>query len=331
MASVTSTRALSASRAASLRGASHLKSNAHAASSAPRRRRPNHAGKAFAYFDDSSDFGGGGSGVDPESLAILQQRLGQRIDLEGEGAERLNKTAGLLLDASGRAIDKDERRKVLKADEAGQAQQALEISYDPEGLFPDVDETSASMLIDKNQKAKEIELQKKEEEELRKEYEAARAELEAARDARVQPTTHDELVTYFFSTEFNEMEYEIVKQRPLLTDDFFAYLGARRDGEDDDEEKGKLDALYTVTSNFVGFVDQTTRAMLSPLERMKKLLGAKDKRAMILEMVDNDELDLNLMALLKTNVNTARQAGQEDAAVFMEKIYAACAKFVDGA
>ena len=285
----------------------------------------------MAYFDDSSDFGGGGSGVDPESLAILQQRLGQRIDLEGEGAERLNKTAGLLLDASGRAIDKDERRKVLKADEAGQAQQALEISYDPEGLFPEVDETSASMLIDKKMKAKEIELQKKEEEELRKEYEAARAELEAAREARTQPTTHDELVTYFFSTEFNEMEYEIVKQRPLLTDDFFAYLAARRDGESDEEEKGKLEALFTVTSNFVGFVDQTTRAMLSPLERMKKLLGAKDKKAMILEMVDNDELDLNLMALLKTNINTARQAGQEDAAVFMEKIYAACAKFVDGA
>ena len=52
---------------------------------------------------------------------------------------------------------------------------------------------------------------------------------------------------------------------------------------------------------------------------------------MILEMVDAVELDLNLMALLKTNVNTARQAGQEDAAEFMEKIYKACAKFVDGA
>jgi hypothetical protein len=41
-----------------------------------------------------------------------------------------------------------------------------------------------------------------------------------------------------------------------------------------------------VTSDFVGFVDQTTRAMLSPLDRMKKLLTAPDKRAMILEMVD---------------------------------------------
>ena len=52
---------------------------------------------------------------------------------------------------------------------------------------------------------------------------------------------------------------------------------------------------------------------------------------MILEMVDNDELDLNLMALLQTNINTARQAGQEDAAQFMEKIYKAAAKFVEGA
>ena len=54
------------------------------------------------------------SGVDPESLAILQQRLGQRIELEGDGAARLNQTAGQLLGADGRAIDRDERKKVLK-------------------------------------------------------------------------------------------------------------------------------------------------------------------------------------------------------------------------
>ena len=269
------------------------------------------------------------SGVDPESLAILQQKLGQRIELEGQGAESLNQTAGLLLGADGRAIDKDERKKVLKADEVGQ--QALEISYDPEGLFPEVDETAASMLIDKKLRARELELEKKEDEERQEEYEKAREELEAARDARVQPTTHAELVAYFFDTEFNEMEYEIVKQRPKLTDEFFAYLIETKTEETDEEEKGKLEALYTVTSEFVGFVDQTTRAMLSPLERLTKLLNAPDKRAMILEMVDNDELDLNLMALLKTNINTARQGGAEDAAVFMEKIYKAAAKFVEGA
>ena len=269
------------------------------------------------------------SGVDPESLAILQQKLGQRIELEGQGAESLNQTAGKLLGADGRAIDKDERKKVLKADEVGQ--QALEISYDPEGLFPEVDETAASMLIDKKLRARELELEKKEDEERQEEYEKAREELEAAREARVQPTTHAELVAYFFDTEFNEMEYEIVKQRPKLTDAFFAHLIEVKAAETDEEERGKLDALYTVTSEFVGFVDQTTRAMLSPLERLTKLLNAPDKRAMILEMVDKDELDLNLMALLKTNINTARQGGAEDAAVFMEKIYKAAAKFVEGA
>jgi hypothetical protein len=75
------------------------------------------------------------------------------------------------------------------------------------------------MLIDRKLKAQEIDAQKKEEEEAKKEWEKARAELEAAREARTQPTTHDELVAYFFATEFNEMEYEIVKQRPKARSD----------------------------------------------------------------------------------------------------------------
>jgi len=269
------------------------------------------------------------SGIDPESLAILQQRLGQRIELEGQGAEALNNTAAKLLGSDGRAIDRDERKKIMKADEVGK--QALEISYDPEGLFPDVDETASSMLIDKKLRQREMELDKAEEDERKEEYEKARAELEAAREAREQPGTNQEVIDYLFATEFNEMEYEIVKQRPKLTDEFFAFLIERMNTVDDADEKGKLDALYKVTGDFVGFVDQTTRAMLSPLERLTKLLNSKDKRSMILEMVDKDELDVNLMALLKTNINTARTGGAEDAAVFMEKIYKAAAKFVDGA
>ena len=93
-------------------------------------------------------------------------------------------------------------------------------------------------------------------------------------------------------------------------------------------EKEKREALYTVTSGFVGFVDQTTKAMLQPRERMMKLLTAKDKKAMILEMVETGELDINLMALLKTNENTAREAGLTQEADFMKKIYNACSKFV---
>ena len=115
--------------------------------------------------------------------------------------------------------------------------------------------------------------------------------------------------------------------RPLLVESFFQHLQKTVD-ESEGLEKEKREALYKVTSGFVGFVDQTTRAMLQPQERMIKLLTAKDKKAMILEMVETGELDVNLMALLKTNENTARQAGRTQEADFMQKIYNACAKFV---
>jgi hypothetical protein len=257
--------------------------------------------------------------VDPQSLAILQQKLGQRITFEGAGAENLNK--GVLLDRTGNAMNKD--KGVVKRDE-----NALEIAYDPDGLFPDVDETSSSFLIDRRlgerQRMKEEELQ----EEAKKKHKEERAKLQAERDARTQPDDPEGLVQYFFETELNEMEYEIVRCRPLLTDAFFANL-TKTIAESEGLEKEKREALYTVTSGFVGFVDQTTKAMLQPRERMMKLLTAKDKKAMILEMVETGELDINLMALLKTNINTAKEAGLTQEAAFMEKIYAACAKFVN--
>ena len=62
---------------------------------------------------------------------------------------------------------------------------------------------------------------------------------------------------------------------------------------------------------------------------MKPWVQLQPARHYIQEMVDKDEIDINLLALLKTNINTARAGGQEDAAAFMEKIYAASAKFVD--
>ena len=260
--------------------------------------------------------------VDPESLAILQEKLGQQITFEGSGAEQLNK--GVLLDAGGRAMGKD---KGLAKSEA--SEQALEISYDPDGLFPEVDESSASMMIDRRLGVRQAEKEEEMEEEMKKEHEEARAKLQEERDTRVQPDPDDPeaLVKYFFDTEINEMEYEIVRCRPLLVESFFQHLQKTVD-ESEGLEKEKREALYKVTSGFVGFVDQTTRAMLQPQERMIKLLTAKDKKAMILEMVETGELDVNLMALLKTNENTARQAGRTQEADFMQKIYNACAKFV---
>ena len=130
--------------------------------------------------------------VDPQSLAILQQKLGQQITFEGAGAERLNK--GVLLDAGGRAMGKD------KGIQKSSSEQALEISYDPDGLFPEVDESSASMMIDRRLGMRQAEMDADVEEEMKKKHEEARAALQAARDARVQPGPEDPeaLVKYFF-------------------------------------------------------------------------------------------------------------------------------------
>jgi len=303
-ATPTRVRATTATTAAAHKGANPLGGLSRAGSrdGAPRRR-------TIARAD-----------VDPQDLAILQQKLGQRITFEGAGAAELNRKT--LVDASGRAMSKDDNKVSTKNPDA------LEIAYDPDGLFPDVDETSSSMLIDRRLSIKAAEAEKEMEEELKKKHKEEREKLQAERDARVQPQNDPEgLVQYFFETEINEMEYEIVRCRPLLTDEFFNALKASIETADG-LDKERREALFTVTSGFVGFVDQTTKAMLQPRERMMKLLTAKDKKAMILEMVETGELDINLMALLKTNENTAREAGLLKEAEFMQKIYNACAKFV---
>ena len=262
--------------------------------------------------------------VSAQDLALLQQRLGgQRITMEGAGAQRLEQKG--LIDAQGNLMSAGQ--KPIKKSNPDQ----LEINYDPDGVLGEVEDDS-DMLIDRHlakRKAQELE---KEKEKLKEEWKKKRKELEDAREARPEPTSPAELVTYFFETEFNEMEFEIVRNRPKLNEEFFAYLKSQMEDDAVDEDmKGKIEALNTVTSNFVGFVDQTTRAMLQPKERMMKLLTAKDKRAMILDMVDNNELDMNLMALLMTNINNAKAAGLDQEAEFMQKVYSACAKFVDGA
>jgi hypothetical protein len=279
---------------------------------------------AFGNAPGGSGMGGSGSGeVSQQDLAILQQRLGgQRIQFEGSGAQQMQQKG--LIDAQGNLMSQGQ--KPIKTSNPD----ALEINFDPDGLLGEVSDDN-DMLIDRHLAKRDASNLEKEKEKMKEEWKKKRKELEQAREARIEAQTPQELVTYFFETEFNEMEFEIVRNRPKLNEEFFAYLKSEMESaEVDAEQKGKIDALFTVTSNFVGFVDQTTKAMLEPKERMMKLLTAKDKKAMILEMVDKDELDKNLMALLMTNINTAKAAGLDNEAAFMQKIYSACSKFFDG-
>lgn len=74
--------------------------------------------------------------------------------------------------------------------------------------------------------------------------------------------------------------------------------------------------------------DARSQQLVAPLDRMKKLLMAQDKKAMLLEMAGNNEIDQPLLDLLQQNIEAAQAAGQEDPAKFMQKIRDAAQRYL---
>merc|ERR1719506_3353101 len=63
--------------------------------------------------------------------------------------------------------------------------------------------------------------------------------------------------------------------------------------------------------------DIVVEVLTTPVEKLKALLGAPDKKAHILEMAGNDEIDAPFIALLEQNIEAAKAARADDAAEFM--------------
>lgn len=87
-----------------------------------------------------------------------------------------------------------------------------------------------------------------------------------------------------------------------------------------EERLAELELLRQYLEEASEAVDKAVAATSTAVERMKKLLGAKDKKAMIIEMAEANEIDVPLMDLLQQNIEGARSVGQEEAANFMEKV-----------
>jgi hypothetical protein len=151
---------------------------------------------------------------------------------------------------------------------------------------------------------------------------------------------HAELVEFFLDTPAEDMEFEVARCRPLCTADFFrdldAMLGEARfgnagnaiDGEPDEDRVAELETLRTYLEEAVEAIDAAVKATSTAADRMKQLLEAKDKRAAILALAEANQVDQALVDLLQTNADAAREAGQEAAAVFMEKVKAAVSKYL---
>jgi hypothetical protein len=158
------------------------------------------------------------------------------------------------------------------------------------------------------------------------------AELKQQRDARPVPSSHAELIEYFLSTEGGEMQFETARMRPMITDEFFDFLSKqisslRFSARPDESRVAELEGLQTFLKESTALIDSRAQQLAQPMERMKKLLSAKDKRATLMEMAGNNEIDQGLLDLLQQNIHAARAAGQEEPALFMEKIRDAARKF----
>eukprot|EP00879_Flechtneria_rotunda_P015368 GHRR01016066.1.p1 GENE.GHRR01016066.1~~GHRR01016066.1.p1 ORF type:complete len:190 (+),score=61.71 GHRR01016066.1:669-1238(+) len=129
------------------------------------------------------------------------------------------------------------------------------------------------------------------------------------------------------------LQFEVARCRPQLTADFFKQLdtmvGQERFAAKPDQDRlAELETLRQYLEEGKEAVDKAVQANISAVDRMKKLLSAKDKKAMILEMAEANEIDVALMDLLQQNIDAARMAAQEEPAQFMEKVKQAAAKFL---
>ena len=61
-----------------------------------------------------------------------------------------------------------------------------------------------------------------------------------------------------------------------------------------------------------------------PIDRMKRILQADDKRATIQEMAKNNEIDKSLIVLIRENSYSAQRSGNTDVSKFLEKVATVC-------
>ncbi|GHP03116.1 hypothetical protein PPROV_000187100 [Pycnococcus provasolii] len=209
----------------------------------------------------------------------------------------------------------------------------MRVGWDPEGLLsaPQGGHISRRQIHHARQEDEKLDA------ELKERAEKEMLELEAAREARVLPAEGEymELMDFLTNLDEGELEYEMVRCRPLITAQFLDFLKKevttqKLSATDDIQGQiaGELEAMYEVLSASAERVDVDVATLAAPAERLRALLSSPDKKAHILTMMENNEIDKPLIDLLNQNVHAARAAGQDDAAAFMEKVGDALNKYL---
>lgn len=201
---------------------------------------------------------------------------------------------------------------------------------DPEGMFKTPPQTG---LIDRKLMGQRMATDQEYKSQVATFIQQQKDERQARRDARTPPEDPYDLIEYFLDTDAEDMEYEVARCRPLMSENFFAVLnkqvGIERVSPQPDEERlAELDGLREFLEAAVKAVDTATAAVAAAPARLKKLLESKDKKATLLEMAGAGEIDAALMDLIEQNIAGAKAAGQDKVVEFMTKVQQAAARYL---
>lgn len=205
--------------------------------------------------------------------------------------------------------------------------------WDPEGLFKTPPQTGHIARLEfKNRIEKDAEAREAYERNLREEKERR----EALRQSRVIPETEAELIEYFLDTEAQEIEYEIARLRPRLNDEFSKQLqfelGQLRFAVSRTQEMEdrliELEALQKAISEGTEAYDKMQYELVTAKQSLTKIFTSKDINATLLEMVEQNEVNRSLLALLDENIAGAQRSNQMQAAEYMEKLRVAVLRYI---
>nr|CAD1843558.1 unnamed protein product [Ananas comosus var. bracteatus] len=206
------------------------------------------------------------------------------------------------------------------------------VGWDPEGILGPPRGGHIARLEIKRRLERDADAR----EEIQRRAREERLRRRERREARVVPETEEGLVEYLLDTEAREIEIEIARLRLRLNKEFFDHLQhevgqlrfALNRTKEMDERLIELEAMQKVLLEGTEAYDKMQEDLVSAKERLMKILQSKDRKATLLEMVERNELNRSVLALLDENIANALNNDQKEAAAFMENMRSTIVKYI---
>uniref|UniRef100_A0A5B7BWM4 Uncharacterized protein n=1 Tax=Davidia involucrata TaxID=16924 RepID=A0A5B7BWM4_DAVIN len=206
------------------------------------------------------------------------------------------------------------------------------IGWDPEGILGPPQTGHIARREFKRRLERDAEAREDFERQVREEKERRRA----LRQSRIAPDTPAELIEFLLDTEAQEIEFEIARLRHRLNQEFFSHLQSElgklrfavSKTQDMEDRLFELEALQKALLEGTEAYDKMQADLIKAKESLTKILTSKDVKATLLDMVEQNELNRSLLALLDENIANAHKGDQKLAAAFMEKLRGAMLKYM---